>query len=370
MSVEVVRRIVQSLDERISEDDLGNPFFSNPDYKPLTFDANSFRPIPTLRSERKIAFVDGGNQEVLGAPNFSVQINRVCFSMFKGKERVRENRLPRRIEFFSVTHSTFRGGEIFYDTIVFPIHSDFASLLPDAKDLSFSSWDRTVTLGNQRADIERVASIARRFAEWQFATDVIEQELGGGDIVVMDGTLQTAFTNESKYYRRLYETASSKDVIVTGLSKTSHLYTDTGLSLIGAIQKFASDSLIPHRAWYFPVAEAMSVDHDAMILAVKLHNVSERIFRYEIQREQFLRLNQQEIEEILAQLALNSSDASFPGYPYGLIDADRFARIRNDEVGHYQSMLLSEISKLGKWDKFARHMHAVDAHGVLNLLMG
>ncbi|MCP8310330.1 MAG: DNA double-strand break repair nuclease NurA [Candidatus Methylarchaceae archaeon HK02M1] len=370
MSVEAIRIIVKNLDQQIIEDNLGNPFFSNPDYKSIPFNKDSFRPIKSSKSDKKIAFIDGGNQEVLGAPNFSVQINRVCFNIFKGKERIREVKIPKRIEFFSTTYSTFREGEIFYDTMIFPLHTDFASLLPDEKDLSFNSWDRTVTLGTQRADIERVASIARRFAEWQFSQHVIEQELREGDVIVMDGTLQTALTNEGKYCRRLYQLANSKGVLVTGLSKTSQLYTDTGLSLIGAIYKLSLDSSTLHSKWYLSVAEAMSPNHDAMILVVKLHEVSEHIFRYEIQRGQFLNLSPQEIEEILAQLALNSSDVSFPGYPYGLIDADKFARIRNDEVGHYQSMLLSEISKLGKWEKFVRHIHAVDSHNVLNLIMG
>lgn len=370
MSVEIVRRIVESLDQHIMEDRLGNPFFTNPEYKPLPFNKDSFKPIKLLQNQRKVAFIDGGNQEVLGAPNFSIQINRVYFGMFKGKERVRETKLPKRIEFFSATYSTFKEREIFYETMVFPIHPDFSSLLPDESDLSFNSWDRTVTVGTQRADIVRVASIARRFAEWEFATHVIKQELEKGDIIVMDGTLQTAFTNESKYYRKVYEAANSKGVILTGLSKTSYLYTDTGLSLMGAVQKFASESSISYGAWYFPVAEAMNADHDVVILVVKLQEASERVFRYEIQRSQFHKLSQQEVEEILAQLAINSSDVSFPGYPYGLIDADRFARIRNDEVGHYQSIILSEISKLGKWDKFARHMRAIDAHNVLNLLAG
>jgi hypothetical protein len=33
-------------------------------------------------------------------------------------------------------------------------------------------------------------------------------------------------------------------------------------------------------------------------------------------------------------------------------------------------MLLSEISKQGKWEKFARHIQASDAHSVLNMLVG
>jgi hypothetical protein len=370
MSAEMARKVIESLDKNIREYDLGAPFFSDPNYKAFPLEKKNFKPIGPVASDRKIAFVDGGNQEILGAPNFSVQINRVYFNIFKGQERIQKRSLPTRIEFFSATHSHFRNGEIFYDTSVFPLREEFKELLPHEADLSFNSFDRTVTIGTMRADISRVASIARRFAEWAYAAHVAESELEEGDVIVLDGTLQTAFTNEAVYSNSLYEVAKSKNVIVTGLSKTSGLFTNTGLSLLGAVSKLAEDSKMSHDLWYFPIAEATSTDHNAMILVIKLNPKAERVFRYEIYREQFSKLSENEINEILSQLTENSQDVSFPGYPYGLVDADRFARVASGEVESYQALLLSEISKLGKWRKFARHIRAFDAHEVLNMLMG
>jgi hypothetical protein len=66
-------------------------------------------------------FIDGGNQEVLGAPNFSIQLNRVYFNTFNFSTRVQGVRIPSPIEFFSVTYSVFRDGEICYDTSIFPL---------------------------------------------------------------------------------------------------------------------------------------------------------------------------------------------------------------------------------------------------------
>lgn len=369
MSVKIARKIIENLDRNIEEHDLGSPFFSEPRYKTFPLSKENFKPIKEVETDRKIAFVDGGNQEALGAPNFSIQINRLCFNVFKAQSRVIKSSLPARVEFFSATRSSFHDGEIFYDTSIFPLNEEFKDLLPEESDLSFNSFDRTVTIGTQRADISRVASIARRFAEWKYASHVVEEELEKGDVIVMDGTLQTGFTNEYKYSNVLYNAARDKGVIVTGLSKTSSLFTDTGLSLLGAVRKLAEDNNM-HSAWRFPVAEAMTTDHEAIIFVIKLHPRAERVFRYEIYREQFLELSEDEVNEILSQLMKNSQDVSFPGYPYGLVDADRFARVRDDEVEGYQILLLSEISKQGKWSKFARHIRAVDAHSVLNMLMG
>lgn len=366
---DVLDRVIENLDRFVNEADLGDPFFSGSGYVAYPFSVENFREIKGTGSERKMAFVDGGNQEIVGAPNFSIQINRVFFNIFQNKKRVFESVMPRRIEFFSVTFSNFRQSEIYYDTSIFPVSEEFENYLPDTRDLSFSSMDRSVMQGNLRADIATVSSIARRFAEWEFAKHVIENELEEKDVIVMDGTLQTAFTNESKYSKAVYELAKKKGVIVTGLTKTCGLFTTTGLSLLGAARKFAKNNNIIYPMWYYyPVAEAFSPVHEAVILLVKLNPMTERIFRFEIYREQAKKLSIEEIGEIVESLSNNSADITFPGYPYGLIDADSNARVRSDEMQRYKYALLSAISKKGIWGKFVRHIQAKDAHDKLNQL--
>jgi hypothetical protein len=369
MSMEVAKKVIESLDQNLRDDDVGNPHFGDPSVKPFPLNPEGFRRVQPVKSPRKIACIDGGNQEVVGAPNFSIQLNRVYFGMWNGGTRILERSLPRRVEFFSLTFSTFRNGEIHYDTKLFPPLLGDRRLLPDENDLSFSSTDRTVALGRQRADIGMVASISRRFSELTLAKHIAKNELSKDDAVVMDGTLQTAFTNESKYLEELYQTAEENGVIVTGLSKTSALFTDTGLSLLGAVDKLASQRNISVE-WYYPIAESVSKDHNVIILVVKLNSVSERIYRFEIQRDQFKSLTELQLNEILTPFVNNSTDTTFPGYPYGLIDADRFARVSYDEVEHYRAVLLSQMANMGKWGKFSRHIKAGDAHSVLNMLIG
>jgi len=367
VSVEAVKRLIEHLDSKIVDDNPGQAFFSDEQYTSFPLSPENFRDISTKTSNHALIFVDGGNQEILGAPNFSIQLNRVYFNVFKSNKRVKEIGIPCRVEFFSATYSIFRDNEIFYDTSIFPVRPEYSDFVPSESDLSFRSTDRTVTVGTLRADIERVASIARRFAEWELACHVVPN-LERGDVIVMDGTLQTNFTNESKYLRKLAKTAYDRGVILTGLSKTSALFTDTGLSLIGAVRKIAEDNNLSGR-WFIPVAIAATNDHNAMIMIAKLHPMAERIFRYEISGDQYNNLGEEEVVRLFADLTANACDISFAGYPYGLIDADRFARVTNNEIEHYQAVLLSEMSKLGKWRKFARHMKAVDAHQLLNLVM-
>jgi len=350
---------------------LGNPFFSRSEYKTFPLDVNLFKPIITeLDSNNKVAFVDGGNMEILGAPNFSVQLNRVYFNIFNGKIRLNPKNLPSCIEFFSVTTSFFDGKEINYKTHIFPVKEEFYKFLPKESDLSFSSCDRTIMVGNMRADISRVASIARRFAEWEYAKWIVHYELDSGDFIVMDGTLQTAFTNESKYSSHAYKEAEKVEVTFTGLSKTNHLFTDTGLSLLGAIRKLSEDLKVPYEMWYYPVASVLSPDHEALIYVVKLNPAAQRIFRYEIYKPQAEKLIKEELGKLFSQLAKNSRDISFPGYPYGLIEADHRARVKVREVERYRLKLLSEISKVKRrWEKFARHIMALDAHDLIDILM-
>ena len=369
MSVEAARKLIEHLDSRIEESSSGKVFFSDERYTAFPLLPTNFKRIREPKPpNHRLVFVDGGNQEVLGAPNFSIQLNRVYFNTFDSATRVQRVRIPSPIEFFSVTYSVFRDGEICYDTSIFPIRTEEAPLVPNGADLSISSTDRSVMVGMQRADIGRVASIARRFAEWQLAS-CVAKELGAEDMIIIDGTLQTSFKGESKYLGALVKTTRERDVLLTGLSKTSALFTDTGLSLLGAVIKIAEESSV-QGPWYLPIARASTDDHNAVITVAKLHQMAEHIFRFEMNADQYEQLDAGEVENVFASLAANACDLSFPGYPYGLIDADQFARVTDRDISHYQAIMLSEMSKMGKRQKFLRHMGALDAHRLLNLIIG
>ena len=364
MSLEAARKAVRFLEENMVDGEIGEPHLKQSGVVILPLVREGFHTVGKTDSGRKLAFVDGGNQEIIGAPNFSVQLNRVYSMAWKGKTR-HAWKLP-RVEYFSSTFSCFKDSEIHYETTVVPSVQGTEKYLPEARHLSFNSMERSLMNGNQRADIDRVGSVARRFGEWRLALNALD-ELSEGDILVMDGTLQSNFKNEVEYVKALSEKARETGVILAGVSKTSTIFTTRGLSLLGAVNSLAEKEGI-NGNWYFPVAESTSVDHDVVITIAKLNPMADWVFRIEIQRERFNKLGD-DIEEIYSLLCQNSCDPTFPGYPYGLIDADRFARVSYDEIAYYRSLIVSEITKLGKASKFLSHIHSGDAHDILNLLV-
>jgi hypothetical protein len=366
MSVEAAKEIIQKLDSQIVETSLGNPHFADPDVISFPFSRESFLSInPVVDNGRKIAFIDGGNLEIIGAPNFSVQLNRVYASVWKNNSRQNMLKIP-KIEFYSAISSKMENEEIVYETIIVPTEPGHATLLPEPIDLSFSSFDRTITNGNQRADISRVASIARNFAEWKFAA-IVAESLREGDVLVMDGSLQTQFKNEWKYFRRLEEATQKNGVILTSLSKTSTLFTSTGLSLLGAISQFAKNEGIMGE-WYHPIFD--SPKHHIFGLVVKFKSFSDWVFRLDIQLDQFHKLDEEQLNEILSLFCSNASDPTFPGYPFGSIDSDLFSRVSLNEVEYHRAILFSQISGLNKLEKFRYHIRAGDAHDTLNMIVG
>ena len=92
---------------------------------------------------------------------------------------------------------------------------------------------------------------------------------------------------------------------------------------------------------------------------VKLNKNSRYIFKLEIFNK-----NKYEINEIMSILKNNSKDPVFLGYPYGLIEADQFARISNKEKDYLKTIFLAKLGKDN--DKIAQYLNTLNAHNVLD----
>lgn len=366
-----IHKVVENLRKRIAEIPLGDPNFADPRYQCIKLRTKNFHPVKSADSDGMICYVDGGNAPIASAPNFIVGLSRVHFCKFKGRERIRSNSLPHRIEFYTVCCAIAEGDRIKYETEFVPVKDEWARFLPKASDLRFDSFDETLMFGKQRASIDRVADSARLFAEWNFATHIINDELERDDILIRDGTLQTRVTNEAKYANRAYSAAMKKGVVFTGLSKTSSLFTTTGYPLLSSISELAESTPLKDASWYYhPIVKITHPDHRAEMFAVKLHNISQYVFRFEILRDQFQNMSSKEVESIIGALAVNSCDISFPGYPYGLLEADSLARITGRERDSQEMQFMSASASAGIWDALSRHLRCVDAHSLLNKLAG
>lgn len=329
----------------------------NNSYFPKPISKDNFHVISTQESSinnAKLCFIDGGSAELLRAPNFSLFFIRVYANISLENKTIND----KKVEFYCLAKTKIKDEKIFYDVCLFNLSStDNNQFLPDKIDLELFSFDKTIVMGENRAEISKLGDIARRFAEIKLATGIIP-ELDTGDIIVLDGNLRATYTNENKYLDALYKKANEKQVIISALCKTSNLLTEKGNNMITVL-----NHLSPQGLWYYyPIMEINEPKHNAEIMFVKLNLSSEYIFRFEICKQQF---NINNLNPLLDLFVKNSNDYSFPGYPYGLIKADELARISNQEKHYLKSKILFNLKHQDQ-KNINSCLKALDAHDVLD----
>ncbi len=343
---------------------LGMPDFSDARYVPKPFSASNFKKVDVPSSHsRKISFVDAGNLELLSSSNFSVHLIRGYFSIFQQNKRI-ASKIPPKIELFSIAIAKESPKGIAYECSLIPVSQASERFFP-AKKLVFDSFDETLSARkNFRANISVIGAVIRRYLEWSIASVVIENELGSGDILLRDGTLEASVTGEEAYSKKALDSANAKNVSLCALAKTSALLTTTGIPLCYAVDSIA-ESLKMNAPWFYhSLCENANPLHAAEIFVAKLHKDSARAFRFEMDKN--VADSGKSIMFALSEISANSCDASFIGYPYGLIDADAMSRISFKEAGNYRAMLSSVLQKKGALASVQKLSGAIDAHDVLN----
>ncbi|MBW2963748.1 hypothetical protein KY306_03160 [Candidatus Woesearchaeota archaeon] len=270
-------------------------------------------------TDKIIAFVDGGQAQLLAAPNFSLDIIRIYAVIFKNKTKIKK--IQKQFYLLTKTNEHLEfSSEIFGDQII------------NVKDLTLNSLDPTLKQGTQRASINTIANIARRFAELALCSEISKEV----DFVVLDGNLETTTTNENKYLKQLPENVCS-------LTKTSKIFSKKGNNVAGVLNEIS-----PKTTWLYFAGE----ENKRKIYFTKLNHHSDYVFHFEGN------------PEALNALIPLSNDPVFPGYPYGLIYADRFARITNQEKEFLKTQL---TVKLGKdFEKIKKYINALNAHDILD----
>ncbi len=315
--------------------------FNSPTHKPVEFSSKNFKKIDAKPENSRIAFIDGGNNPILDSASFSLQFLRTYCTIYSENKREKTS----KTEFFLLASSSGTGNSIAFDVEVFGAGLKFSQ---------FSSNDETLSQGSHRIRASAVAMACRKIAELNHAEKIVG-ELNSGDIIVLDRDLESSITGEKAALDVLFEKAESKGIIICGISKTTRLFTDEGSSAVSAVA-----SIAPEGSWlYMPVAEINDENHRAELCFVKLHPASKYIFRLEICNKQ-----KESIGKVVSLLAANSTDPVFLGYPYGMIDADRFARVSNEEAEY---MKVKIVSKAGKQSsKILDSLKSVDAHSILD----
>ncbi len=288
-------------------------------YKAIPLSSKHFKEIKG-NANSSIAFVDGGNAEILKAPNFSLQLCRVAYCMFENNKRVKQERK----DFFvlvNVVNNKF---------VVKTFGNDL--------DMQFDLDDEHFKSGKSRGSASSVVLAIRRFAELKLAASL------NYDVIVLDGSLQQTYTFEDRFLKEL----QNKKVV--GFCKTSSLLTKSGNSVLALM------NLHPGKFVYSSVAEISDDSYQANICFARLHEKSNYVFKIDFQKD---------IDhDVLAMLAENAKDPVFLGYPYGLMLADKLARVSHDEAEYLRTKLFSKIKNVD----LLRYLNALNAHQILDTI--
>ncbi len=277
----------------------------------------NFQPINNS-NEKTMAFIDGGQAEIISTGTFCLSFIRIFGIVFQGTKKVTDY----KNEFYLFTKAVWKNNDLVYESKLFPLTDS----LVYEEDLLISSNDATIKVGSERAPISKVTNMARRFAELALAARV------SADSIVLDGTLEATFKNEEKYLTILSDN-------VCGLAKSSSLFTTSGNSPIILLNKIG-----PQGCWQYFLNQKTKF--------VKLHPSAKHVFRYEGN------------SEILSSIISHCTDALFLGYPYGLILVDKLARVSNQEKNSLVAKFLLNKDN----QEIAKYLHASDAHAILDRL--
>ncbi len=308
-------------------DDFGVPNIANA--TPVPFTSKNFHELKGF-NEKKLCFVDGGNNTIFLAPGHSIQLVRLYYSLFDGSIKKEYN------QYTFVLDSHYLPGEKKYVVNIYDL--DNSGIYDDET----ASIDENA-LGDEK--IRGVGAYIRRIGEWLLMDKIAKK----CDYVIRDGSLQTRERDEYIYQEPVFESVKG----IMGLSKTCSLVTSRGISIVAAVNYLSKKFNIQAPWYYNPLAKNITTIKGDMFV-VKLHPHAEYSFRAEIYPEELA-------EDIISALIVHSDDPTFLGYPYGLLDADINARISDEEIKMYRSMVYDYLDDFSKLEQ-----HALDAHDIIS----
>jgi len=309
MVKEIFSKIVENIEKKVLNNE-------------IKLDKEDFSNIKRLDKGR-IAFIDGGQAELLKAVNFSLQFIRTAALIFEDNKKK-----ERMISEFFVLINMEKDD---YYTEIFPVKGK------SIEGIKINSFDESIRDGKERASISKIGGIIRRFAELELARDIV----GDVDAVVLDGSLKSMVKGEDEKIERLFKKAEEKDTVVSGLAKTSKIVKD-GKCILSRLMNIEGE-------WCYNFRKGENI--------VKLNKNSNYVFEFNINKDN-------DKDNVLGMLAVNSNDAVFPGYPYGLILVDKLARVSNEEKDYLFTRLKSSAGE--KWRKIRKGLNVLNAHDILD----
>jgi len=287
--------------------------------------------IGNKKFDGKICFIDGGNNELISTPSFSLQFIRTASIIFRDNKRIKEEineaycLAEKKKDYISCTF--FNSNDMEEEKGVF-------------EDLIIK----------ENVSVSKAVEYARRICELRTIIKNLEK-LEKEDIVVLDGSLEPTFEEDKRTLENLFELSEGK-AFISSLVKTNRILTEEGNDLLPLLSQKA-----PRGKWF------LKSEKNGNISFVKLHEKSNHIFRFEV-------LNRKEHAEpekyngIFEALVENSKDPLFMGYPYGLIIADKRAKVSNEELSFLKTKIITKID----FKALKPHLSSIDAHDILDVI--
>ncbi|MGM5482205.1 MAG: DNA double-strand break repair nuclease NurA [Nanobdellota archaeon] len=307
---------------------------------------DNFSTITPLTTTKSLGFVDGGSSCFIESPSFCLGFIRTICVVMKNKktEQIIHN------ESFVLAQATNKNDKIHFATK----HFKSKNTKKELEDFEIDSLDQKLTPEQERVPVSKMIDISRRLAEIRLAIDTVKK-LESGDLIILDGNLKVMYKGEKALLDELYEQAKEKEVLVLGLAKTNNTLTKNGDTLTSALLKKTDK-----KEWYYyPAIETKSKQHNADVYFIKLHKNSEYVFCCDIEKNKL-----SSIQKVMGVLAHYSNDASFPGYPYGLIKADKIARVSENETETLLTRFFGTNPSL--FEKLKPYINSINAHSVLD----
>lgn len=314
-----MQEIIKSILDNIKDESEDTLLLDNLEYKGNVLNKEKLRKIESVAVGKRIVFIDGGNAELLKSSDFSLHFIRVYSVCFVDNKQISSDKK----ECYCLITS-FNDSGIKYKARIFST----------GKEYVFDPFE----FSKEKTEISAVGGMIRRLMELEYAAKV------DSDYVVLDGSLYANFELEKKAVQEIIR----RGVKTMGFSKTSRDFTSKGISVIGFLQNISAALDYP---WYCKAADYFGVG----LYFAKFSRDSRHVFKIE---------SNFDAAEVLGVLVRNSKDYVFPGYPYGLLVADRFARVSNKEKDYLFTMLKTKFG--ARWSKVENHLSALDAHDILD----
>lgn len=295
----------------------------------LTMDKDSFQIISKKESPSYMTFIDGGNTTILSSPSLTLSFIRVYHTTYLGTSRqsagVRECFL-----LVTLDENNNYITEVFFEKEPWKVPK-----------MTISLNDPDLKTGKDLVSIDAISGLFRRIAE----IDEGKRACKKGSVVI-DGTLESKHPLENLAIQSLFVASDIYSNTVCGIAKTSTLTTEKGDTTTAVLSRIA-----PKGAWIF--------NGDSLTHFVRLHERADRCFRMDVNPGNDAKM-------IASYLMPHSVDPIFLGYPYGLIEADRFGRVSNKEREQMQIRLRMILGKSFK--SLEPYLHAKDAHIILDTI--